>query len=504
MIDDNEAIRAEINEKFLLAGRQYAEENESDFRRLALSDDPVENYDWIDLPRPPLACRELVARRFQQVRVIGIEMQDWKEEVRLHSLKLLSLIVIYSESNFFKHLEEIFPSLIKCCQDTDRKVVAEAKYVSKLIGTFVMFDFWFDRKLKMLKDMRAATAVGQLRCFAAMFSGAQNANKMHAVERVACVLSSWVEVHSLDADFLLASLEFVEQLIEWYHHKIDIAYPIEILGESLKKEKTAGEKVEGEQEPQQPKFHQALEERFLLQALIKNIAFAEGIDDQDLRDKAVLVLKTLASTDENLHNLYEVHVGDFITLIDDLELSHSERSDRILLLSGCLTLCGIRRGYFDELKNALVAVLTNSEPNARIKILSSIAMVTNIHSEPNSSYSRCVHSQAMMNWSNTMSTQSIEQNTDLMSIFMDAVIEPCLTWKAGRSAESIRTMAAQALCAMAQGAPCQCASVLPKHSVLLNTLVDDSNAITRAYTLKTLMICGPVTTKDYSDLTMSE
>lgn len=348
-----------------------------------MKDDPVSNYSWIDKPRPTLACRELVARRFQQIRVVAIEMQDWKEEVRLHSLKLLSLIVLYSEDNFFKHLEEIFPSLIKCCQDTNRKVVTEAKYVAKLIGTFVLFDFWFERKLKMLKEMRTANSVGLLRCFAAMFSGAQVEAKMHAVEQVACVLSSWEELHSLDPQFLAASLEFTVQLCELYFHKIAIDYPVEALGQSEQSlaKNSASNSVEpdgadDEKKPPPPKFHKVLEERFLLQALIKIIAFAEGIDDQGLRAKAINVQNGLAVTDDNLQCLYENHVGDFIQLIEDLDLKHSERSDRILLLSGCLTLCGFRHGYFEGMKNALVTVLKNSEPNAQIKILSSISKVS--------------------------------------------------------------------------------------------------------------------------------
>lgn len=90
-----------------------------------------------------------------------------------------------------------------------------------------------------------------------------------------------------------------------------------------------------------------------------------------------------------------------------------------------------------------------------------------------------------------------------MLIFMDEVIEPCLTWRAGRSAESIRTMATQALCAMTQGAPEECKSILPKYAVLLNTLIDDNNAITRTYSLRVIMMSGPFTAPEYSNLAMS-
>lgn len=379
----------ETHERFLEVGRQYAEENESDFREMLLTDDPVPNYDWIGQPRPPLALRELVARRFQQVKVIAMEMQDWKEEIRLHALKLLSLIVIYSERNFFKYLEDIFPALIKCCQDSDRKVVAEAKRVAKMIGTFVEFDFWFERKLKLLKDMKTNVAVGMMRCFAAMFSGAQLENKMHAIEKVSCVLSSWKEVHSLDAEFLAASLEFLEQLIELYFHKIEIGFPVEDLEQPKVVEVKQKEQVREESDDEKKdkkkkkelepaKFFKVLEERFLLQALIKNIAFAEGINEQALRDETVSVLRRFATSDENLAAMYEMHVGDFIRQIEDLDLMHSERADCILLLSGCITLCGIRRGYIDDMRKAVIEVLENSEPNAKIRMLSSVSIVSHL------------------------------------------------------------------------------------------------------------------------------
>lgn len=384
MIDESVEIREEIGQQFVEVGRQYYEENESDMQKIALTDDPVPNYNWIHKPRPTMACRHLVARRFQQIRVVASEMQDWKEDVRLHSLKLLSLIVFYSEENFYRHFEEIYPALVKCCQDTDSKVVKEAIYIAKLIGTFLMFEFWFERKLLHLRDMKGSTAVGVLRCFSAMFSGASVDDKMHEVERLTGLLSCWEVVHILSAQFQLALLEFTEQLLDLHFHKINIGVPLEEdcnceIRPKLEQtpQTSADEKQKtGENDSKPPKFHKKLEERFLMQILVKIISFANGIGDETLRERALVVLNKLAGSADNLESLYEDHVGDFIDLIQDLELEHSERSDRILLLSGCLSLCGFRRSYFNEAKEALKAVLKNSEPNAKIKILSAVSIVS--------------------------------------------------------------------------------------------------------------------------------
>lgn len=386
LIDENADTREEIGKQFVDVGEQYYEENESDMQKIALTDDPAPNYSWINKPRPSMACRHLVARRFQQIRVVANEMQDWKEEVRLHSLKLLSLIVLYSEENFYRHFEEIYPSLVKCCQDTDGKVVKEATYVAKLIGTFLMFEFWFDRKLLHLRDMKGSTAVGVLRCFSAMFSGAYIDTKMHEVERLSGLLSYWEVVHNLNPQFQMALLEFTEQLLDLYFHKINIGVPLEedcdceqrpTLTDKVKPTADKADKKQEttEKNSEPPKFHKKLEERFLLQILVKIISFANGFGDEKLCERASAVLNKLAGSTEYLETLYEEHIGDFIELIQDLELEHSERSDRILLLSGCLSLCGFRRSYFNEAKSALKTILNNSEPNAKIKILSSISIV---------------------------------------------------------------------------------------------------------------------------------
>lgn len=522
LIDEHDENREIITAKFIEVGQQYFEENESNLKDIALRDDPVPNYDWIGKPRPSLACRELVARRFQQMHVIANEMQDWKEEVRLHSLKLLTLIVFYSEHQFCKHFETVYASLTKCCQDTDAKVVAQANYASKMIGTFLLFEFWFERKLEYMKNMKMSTSIGVLRCFAAMLSGVHIDEKMHEVERIACLLSYWEVIHNLDGQFQAALLELADQLVELYLHKIDIGFPV---NELTPEDKIVAKKIhscenddeksdaESKKEPKPVKFHKALEERFLMQVLVKVIAFAEGLDEKNLRDKALVILNKLAGTPERLHQLYESHIGDFIDLIEDLELQHSERSDRILLLSGCLSLCGFRRSYFNEMKQALLKVLTNSEPNAKIKILSTISIVSSTFFPPSNTAFKfetykilnfILVQQALMSWTTDMSTTSLEERTELLQSFMKDVLEPCLTWMAGRSAESVRTMATQAMCAMAQGAPEESKSILSGHAIILNALIDDNNAVTRTYALRSTMKSGPFTLKEYSELAMSK
>lgn len=112
--------------------------------------------------------------------------------------------------------------------------------------------------------------------------------------------------------------------------------------------------------------------------------------------------------------------------------------------------------------------------------------------------------QAIVDCGKLMSKLSSEKRKQLLEPFVEEILEPCLIWKAGRSAESIRTMATQALCAIGQAAPDESKLIFPKYTVILNALVDDSNAITRTYALRTIMASGPFTPKEYSELAMSK
>jgi dynein assembly factor 5, axonemal len=73
------------------------------------------------------------------------------------------------------------------------------------------------------------------------------------------------------------------------------------------------------------------------------------------------------------------------------------------------------------------------------------------------------------------------------------IIAPHLIWHAGRTAESVRTMAAAALCSLAQGtSPESARKVVESLMVPLVSLIDDHNIATRSYTLKTLENVGPL------------
>lgn len=52
-------------------------------------------------------------------------MEDWKEDVRLHSTKLLKQVVLHSEKVLVSKFIEINPVLAKTCNDPEKDVAHE-------------------------------------------------------------------------------------------------------------------------------------------------------------------------------------------------------------------------------------------------------------------------------------------------------------------------------------------------------------------------------------------
>lgn len=73
------------------------------------------------------------------------------------------------------------------------------------------------------------------------------------------------------------------------------------------------------------------------------------------------------------------------------------------------------------------------------------------------------------------------------------IIAPQLIWQAGRTAESVRTMATASLCSLVQGTSKErSAKIVESLTTPLVSLIDDHNIATRCYALKTVQYAGPL------------
>lgn len=97
----------------------------------------------------------------------------------------------------------------------------------------------------------------------------------------------------------------------------------------------------------------------------------------------------------------------------------------------------------------------------------------------------------MCNW-----TKNICQPSDVSEVilqkFIGDIIEPCIIWKAGRSSESLRSMAVSALCCASQGAEQETKRLFPNYVTHFIGLLDDNSVVTRGHTLRCLLNCGPL------------
>lgn len=348
--DDLEQIRNEINEKFIECGKQYYRENETELQKLALIDNeyPCDDYvKTIAKQRPTLGCRALVKRSLRMINIMVNEMVDWKDTVRLHSLKLLWEIVLYAEHAFTPKFIDVYPVLAKCCQDDEPTVSKEAQRVAYLMGQLLIYDDWLMHTMKSLQ--KYPTNLGILKCFNSLFAGANLHVKSNSIENISKLVSSTEISHCLKYTFQNAVFDLTEQMVDIYHMKF--------VGDD------GNNKIN------------FIEEKYLFIILVKVIALSNAHDNETIKNRGLDIFNRFCRTDENRVIFQGKYMCDVIDGIHDLDCEHSELSERIIMLYGCIRLCGFQKEYFDLMKSAIEMILKNSLANAQVKILSAVAEV---------------------------------------------------------------------------------------------------------------------------------
>ena len=124
MKDDSPEVRKTIEKEWVKCGFLYYEENESELNTLEIVDEKSSNYpDGVQ--RPTLGCRALVQRSLRMAKLIMRESSDWKDEVRLHSLKLMFQFVLHAEQKLTTKFFELYPDLAKSCADPVKEISTE-------------------------------------------------------------------------------------------------------------------------------------------------------------------------------------------------------------------------------------------------------------------------------------------------------------------------------------------------------------------------------------------
>lgn len=205
-------------------------------------------------------------------------------------------------------------------------------------------------------------------------------------------------------------------------------------------------------------------ERKLYRILVTTWSFHE--DDEGMQ--RVQNLLELFASGESLSKCHERNLGYVLREIEDLDCNDQLS---ILLLHRLVIICGIRGPYFDELIDRITTVLRlDGMQEDKVKLLSGISVVAK-------------------QWKETM---ACDANEDNFKRFIDEVLLPSLVWRAGLSAEAIRSMAMVALFAMSQSDPDAAGTVLPGCLPILLQVLDDQNANTRRFASKAMLLVSPM------------
>ncbi|XP_053669886.1 dynein axonemal assembly factor 5 [Anopheles nili] len=446
--DETVEVREDINKRWKEAGELYYRENETELSKVALIEKLPSGYPDDRYTRPTLPCRAIVQRSLRVVNLVLHEMEEWKENIRLHATKLLKQIVLHAERSLSTMFLDINPVLTKACMDTEIAIVSEALSVCELMGILLDYETWSEH---VLSEFRKFPTIGQLRCMCKLYaSSVYEEGKRKNVRQFAALLLDPNVCHNhMDPVYQRELLNFCTILAT-------IGQDRELLSAALE-EITVSESKEGEQ--------QSLE-RTLYTVVLKVVAFCSGMEEKvEIHELGLSVLRQL---DGNVDRLHRHHLASVLNKIEHLESENSNANTSILLLCGIVSECGFQELYFDTMKQTIGKALSHATPEGKVKLFSAISL-------------------AMLSWS-ANNQQPKDVQFSLLKTFTDDLIAPHLIWTVGRSAESVRAMSTACFASMAQGVNNDVyMSLLPSYINVLSGLIDDNCIATRAYTLKALI-----------------
>lgn len=446
--DDSEETRTEIEAKWRLCGEQYYRENEQELSKVEIVDGQQQQQLLDRYPagvqRPSLGCRAIVQRSLRVCSIVTKEMCDWRDEVRVHTLKFLWHLVLHSERALTAKFIEIAPVLLRHCVDPVTEVSGEALKVSGLMGMLLRYSDWIPHGLEAL---RSSPHLGQMKCFTEMFRNSQPDERKKDLRAICEILVNPTICHSIQSDYQRTLLELLSILVEIHLQTNSISQSVENLD---------------------IKSSQSVEE-LLYTILVKVISLLPE-NDPLTSDGLALLDRLSTSSTSSLHRRFLSNV--LKTLDDDLDSDNSERSEPILLLHGLIKLGQFQPETLPQLTSSIAIVMHRENASARIKILSAVSV-------------------AMLTWSTSMD-QPIDQSTLALRHFIQKLIEPVMVWRAGRNAEALRAIATTALCSASQGAETEVEGIFAEMGVHFVALVEDNNVVTRAYALRCLFKCGPM------------
>lgn len=441
--DPIEDVRTEISAAWLKVGELYYKENENDMKQYLIVDKVPENYPE-NIQRPTFQCRQLVQRHLQIVNVILIEMEEWKDEVRLHSLYLLEQVVIHSEKLFSTQFSEVYPVLAHTCADFNPDVAKEASKIAVLLGNLLEFNAWYEFAFNQLCNQMN---LAHLICFSSLFKNAPT-EKAEKLEPITKILLDGAFYHGFSGNL---SKKIVVQK-ELLNFSKSIIEALEIKA----------------QDKSSPDL--AVEQNLYCIAM-KVIALTE--DEETLQLGYDVIYQLFSAVNTHIDDLHERHLQHYLEQIDGLDIEAEELSDPVMLLTGIIQSAGLYYTNVDLVQSKILTGIKHAAAEGKVKIFASVA-------------------SAVMSWEQrTKSSVGIDEQFEKLKQFIAEVVKPSLEWSAGTGAETIRCMGTACLCAVTQYVnPTVSAKLIEEYLPDIIPLIDDNEPKTRFYAVRTLLNVG--------------
>lgn len=438
--DDSPEVQSYILPLWEKCGKQYYDENEKELSKQEIADIKPTNYPN-NVTRPTIGCRGIVQRSLRLLKLIMRESSDWKENVRLHSLKLLYQFVLHAEAAMTAKFFEIYGDVAKAANDAEPAVVQEAFKVSDLMGRLLNYDDW---KEHGFEGLERNAKEGYLKCFYYMYTAALGV-KFEDNLRLSKMLAQPEFSQTLKCNLQLYVLKTIETILDKCE-KANDSNDIEELYKNC------------------------------YSSTIKVMALSlesEQTNCEELQNKAINILTKISDCSQN--TLDDLHEKYFITALDSVENIDAlldALSEPILLLYGLIKLVKFRAPYMTQLQEKINTVFKHCADESKVKIFSAISV-------------------AMLEWNKTM-RKSLIESCELLKEFVVSVVEPHLIWKAGANAEAMRSLAIATLCSLSQGAEEEARIVLPDFAKYITPLLEDQAISTRYYAVKCLYNFGEI------------
>lgn len=438
--DDSPDVQSYILPLWEKCGKQYYDENEVELSKQEIADSISSKYP-LDLTRPTIGCRGIVQRSLRLLNLIMRESSDWKENVRIHSLKLLYQFVLHAEASMTAKFFEIYGDVARAMTDDEPAVMQEASKVCDLMGRLLNYDDWYEYGFEGLEKNGKE---GYLKCFYYMYTASVGVKFEHNL-RLSKLLAQPEFSQTLKCSFQLYVLKMVETVLDKLEAGNKSVNSIELY-------------------------------RNCYCTTIKVMSLSlesEQTNSKELQTRALNILQNISECFKcNIDDLHEQFFTYALQSVENVDGQLDALNEPILLLYGFIKLAKFRPPYLAQLQQKITTVFENCADESKIKIFSGVSI-------------------AMLDWNKTIH-RAIRESSALLKEFLISVVEPHLVWKAGANAEAMRSIATATLCSASQGAAEEATQVLPYFTKYMAQLLEDQSISTRYYSIKCLYNFGEI------------